>query len=70
MGKQFFCDYCSKGFPDNKSSREKHLKSNQHKNTYREYYTSLSKPLEVYNSIPDNVGINYYLTIKVYKKSF
>ncbi|KAL5257364.1 hypothetical protein ACHWQZ_G012336 [Mnemiopsis leidyi] len=45
MGKQYFCDYCVKGFPDNRSSRQKHLKSNQHKMAYKEYYSSQTDPL-------------------------
>ena len=57
MGKQFLCDYCLKGFPDNKSSREKHLRSNQHKNAYREYYVSCCNPQEVFAFLPGNVGI-------------
>ena len=55
MGKQYFCDYCLKGFPDNRSSREKHLRSNQHKIAYKDYYTSCTDPLTIHCLIPKSV---------------
>ena len=64
MGKQYFCDYCVKGFPDNRSSRQKHLKSNQHKMAYKEYYSSQTDPLTMLCLRPKSV--RFYFLISAY----
>ena len=68
MGKQYFCDYCLKGFPDNRSSREKHLKSNQHKLAYQEYYSSRTDPLTMVIFMPKSVRT--YLLITAFLEYF
>ena len=50
MGKQYMCEYCKKGFPDNRSARYKHLKSAQHLMNRKKYYFSFLSPLEIYES--------------------
>ena len=59
MGKCYYCDYCKKGFPDNRVSREKHLKSFAHQLAYKQHYASCTDPLELVKSMPENVRKNF-----------
>ena len=50
MGRSYFCDYCLKGFPDNRTSRNRHLTGAQHKTKVREFYAECTEPLKLLES--------------------
>lgn len=47
MGKNYYCEFCQRGFSDILSTRKKHIKSAQHQKLRKLHYDSFKDPITI-----------------------